>query len=150
MMKLIFISLWTCAVALGASAFAAQWKAEVKPAVEEPYVDGLEYRKLEPMTVPMISDGAVTGYVLARLVFTAEAGALRKLSVEPEPFVADEAFREIYENGKVEFGQLAKYNLDDLSTKIKENANQRLGPDVIQDVLIEEINYVDRRTVQGS
>ena len=148
MIKNLIVGLWACMIALVATFAAAQWKADVKPTTEEPYLEGVEYRKLEPITVPMISDGAVKGYVLARLVFTADAGALRRLSVQPEPFVADEAFREIYTNGRVEFGKLAKYNLDQLIAHIKENANKRLGPDFVQDVLVEEINYVDRDSVQ--
>lgn len=147
MIKTVIIGLWACVVALVASYFAAQWKAEIKPTEEAPYLVGLEYRKLEPITVPMIADGVVTGYILARLVFTADAGALHKLPMEPEPFIADEAFREIYNNGKVEFGKLVKYNLDQLAANIKENANKRLGPDFIQDILLEEINYVDKNTL---
>ncbi len=149
MLKTIAIGLWACIVTVLASYFAAQWKADVKPSAEEPYLEGIEYRKLEPITVPMIVAGEVQGYVLARLVFTADAGALRKLSVEPDPFVADEAFREIYVNGHVEFGKLAKYNLDQLIKNIKEKTNARLGPDFIQDILVEEINYVPRDRVQG-
>lgn len=149
MIKTISTGLWACVVTILASYFAAQWKADVQPSEETPYLEGLEYRKLEPITVPMIADGKVQGYVLARLVFTADAGALNRLSVEPEPFVTDEAFREIYVNGHVEFGEIAKYDLDQLIKNIREKANARLGPDFIQDILVEEINYVDRSKVQG-
>jgi hypothetical protein len=147
--KTIVIGVWAAIVALIASYSVAEWKAEVKPGDEKPYVEGLEYRKLEPLTVPMIADGLVQGYVLARLVFTADAGALRKLKVAPEPFVSDEAFREIYNNGRVEFGKLAKYNLDQIVAHIKENTNKRLGADFVHDILIEEINYADRRTMKN-
>lgn len=144
MIKTVVIGLWASIVALVATFFVAQWKAEVKPTAEEPYLEGIEYRKLDPLTVPMIAGGTVQGYVLARLVFTADAGALQKLPVEPEPFVSDEAFREIYNNGKVEFGKLAKYNLDQIVANIKNNANKRLGEGFVQDLLIEEINYATK------
>lgn len=144
MIKTVVVGIWACLVALVATFFVAQWKAEVKPGAETPHLEGIEYRKLDPLTVPMISEGTVQGYVLARLVFTADVGMLAQLPVQPEPFVADEAFREIYINGKVEFGKLAKYNLDQLVARIKENANKRLGPDFIKDILIEEINYATK------
>ncbi|MDQ0326273.1 hypothetical protein J2R99_002142 [Rhodopseudomonas julia] len=151
MVKTLGIGMWACVVALLASFFAAQWKADVKPAPDEgPALVGLEHRKLEPMTVPVIQDGVLQGYILARLVFTADAGAMSKLSMDPAPFVTDEAFREFYNNGKVEFGRLAKYNLDRLINNIKENTNKRLGPGFIQDILVEEINYVDRRSMGQS
>ncbi|WP_034490556.1 hypothetical protein [Afifella pfennigii] len=148
MIKTIATGLWACVIALLASFFAAQWKADVKPPVEESYLGGLETRKLEPLAIPMITDGRVEGYVLARLAFTADAAALSKLSVEPEPFVTDEVFREFYNNGKVEFGQLAKYNLDKLIANIKDNVNERLGPDVVKTILVEEINYAEHRDLQ--
>lgn len=149
MIKVLFTGLWACVVALLASYFAAQWKADVKPTKADAPLVGLEFRKLKPITVPMIADGAVQGYVLARLSFTADAGAIKRLSVNPDPFVEDEVFREIYVNGKVEFGKLAKYNLDHIVDQIKTNANQRLGADFVHDLLVEEINYVDRKSIQG-
>ncbi len=150
MIKIVLVGLWVCVVSLLSSFVAAQWKADAEPAPpEEPFLEGLEYRKLQPLTVPMISDGTLKGYVLAKLVFTADARAIREFPLEPEPFVVDEAFREIYVNGKVEFGELQKYDLDALTEAIKQNANLRLGPDFVRDVLVEEINYVDRTTLQG-
>jgi hypothetical protein len=148
MIRIVLIGLWICAVSLVSTYVAAQWKAEAGPVPEEePYFEGIEYRKLQPITVPMIEEGAVKGYVLARLVFTADARALREFPMEPEPFIVDEAFREIYVNGKVQFGQIQKYDLDTLTEAIKTKANERLGPDFVQDVLVEEINYVDRGAI---
>ncbi len=39
---------------------------------------------------------------------------------------------------------MSKYNLDEISTAIKTNVNQRLGADLIKDVLFDELNYVDK------
>jgi hypothetical protein len=149
MIKIVLIGLWVCGVSLASSYVAAQWKAEAPAVEEEPYFEGLEYRKLQPITVPMIADGTVKGYVLARLVFTADARALREFPLEPEPFVLDEAFREIYLNGKVDFGQMQKHDLDSLTQAIKAKSNERLGPDFVHDILVEEINYVDRTALMA-
>jgi hypothetical protein len=92
----------------------------------------------------MISDGRLRGYVVAKVVFTANAVDLHAFPVDPQPFVLDETFRRIYTDGKVEFDQMSKYNLDDITSAIKKNVNARLGSDLIQDVLIDELNYVDK------
>ncbi|MBZ8131809.1 hypothetical protein [Afifella sp. IM 167] len=149
MIKTIMTGLWACVIALLASFFAAQWKADIRPAPEGAHLEALETHKLEPLTVPMINDGTVEGYVLARLVFTANTGAVHKLSVDPAPFVTDEAFREIYNNGKIEFGQIAKYNLDKMVENIKDSVNRRLGPEVIDSILVEEINYAEHSDVRS-
>ena len=91
----------------------------------------------------MISDGKLRGYVVAKVVFTADAAALRDSPIDPQPFVVDEAFRHIYTDGKVEFDHLSKYNLDKITGDIKDAVNKRLGTDLIKDILVEELNYVD-------
>jgi hypothetical protein len=111
-------------------------RAESKPS-------GLEYRHPDAITVPMISDGKLRGYVVAKVVFTADAAALRDSPIDPQPFVVDEAFRHIYTDGKVEFDHLSKYNLDKITGDIKDAVNKRLGTDLIKDILVEELNYVD-------
>ena len=148
MIKTIAIGVWACLVALGSTYAAAMWSSGTK--VEIPVVQGdkaltgLEYRKPAPITIPMISDGRLRGYVVAKVVFTANAADLHAFPVDPQPFVLDEAFRRIYTDGKVEFDQMSKYNLDDITSAIKKNVNARLGSDLIQDVLIDELNYVDK------
>jgi hypothetical protein len=146
MLKTIGMGVWAIVVALVAGYMAATWntgatvdivRAETKPS-------GIEYRHPSAITVPMISDGELRGYVVAKVVFTADAAALRDSPTDPEPFVVDEAFRHIYTDGKVEFDHLAKYNLDTITTDIRDAVNQRLGTDLVKDVLVEELNYVDR------
>ncbi len=145
MLKTIGLGVWAIVVALFAGYMAATWntgatvaavRAEVKPS-------GLESHHPAAITVPMISSGKLSGYVVAKVVFTADAAELRNSPVDPEPFVIDEAFRHIYTDGKVEFDHLAKYNLDKITGDIKDAVNKRLGTDLIKDVLIEELNYVD-------
>lgn len=144
MIKLVIIGLWVCAAALGSSYAAANWASGASSVEEEPYLEGLEYRKLELLTIPMVGNGTIQGYVVAKLVYTADAAVLREMSVEPDPFVVDEAFREIYTNGQVEFGKLSKYNLPEMALAIKNNANERLNYEVVQDILLEGLNYIDR------
>ena len=146
MLKTIGLGVWAIVVALIAGYMAATWspgatvdkvRAEVKPS-------GLEVRHADAITVPMISGGVLRGYVVAKIAFTADAAAMRNSPIDPQPFVTDEAFRKIYTEGKVEFDHLAKYNLDKITADIKDAVNKRLGADLVKDVLIDELNYVDK------
>ena len=152
MIKTLAIGLWACAVTLTASYVAATWRSggAVTAAIiaTDPTLKGLEYRKPAPITVPMISDGRLRGYVVAKIVYTANAQALHDFPVDPQPFVLDEAFRRIYTDGKIEFDQMSKYNLGDITAAIKSSVNKRLGSDLIQDVLIDELNYVDKASLK--
>ncbi|HMN88141.1 MAG TPA: hypothetical protein PKA74_19465 [Bauldia sp.] len=146
MIRTVAVGLWAAVVAILSTYAAATWSAggSVALPADESALDGLEYRKPGPLTVPMIADGRLRGYVVAKVVFTARAGDLREFPVDPNPFVTDAAFREIYTNGRVEFDQLSKYNLAEITGAIKESVNKRLGFDLLKDVLLEEISYVPK------
>lgn len=150
MMRFLMIGVWVCAVALGSSYASAYWAAgaaSAKP--EEPYLAGLEYRRLPTVTVPMIVNGGVQGYVLAKLVYTADAAMLRKLPLEPTVFAVDAVFSEIYVNGRVESGKLSKYNLKEMIERIKATVNAHLNGEVLRDVLIDSVNYIDKTDMRG-
>lgn len=150
MIKPLLLALWISIVVGASSYVVADMKASsIAPpgTEEEPYLAGLEYRSLPPLTVPMISAGAVGGYLVAKLTFTADARTLHELPIEPEAFVADESFRTFYTDGRIEFGKVAKQDLEVLATTIKERVNERLGTELVQDVLIEQVDYVDRSQI---
>ncbi|MFC6494024.1 hypothetical protein [Ancylobacter dichloromethanicus] len=99
--------------------------------------------------MPMIIDGTVRGYVVAKLVFTADAEALHQLAIEPQIFVTHRAFDEIYTNGRVEFGKLSKYNLAEMMDNIKNKSNEGLNGPLVQEVLVDSINYVDKAEIRS-
>jgi hypothetical protein len=151
MVKVLLIGLWVCAVALGASYGAAYWAAgaaHAKP--QDPYPPGLDYRRLPPVTIPMIVDGQIKGYVLAKMVFTADAATLKRLPVDPAIFVTHSVFNEIYVNGRIEFGKIAKYDLAGMMSRIKGAANAYIGGDVVQEVLVDSINYIDKTDMRAA
>jgi len=150
MSKAFLVGLWVCVVTLLSSYGAVLWVTGARAEREQDaYLEGIEYQKVNPITVPMINNGTVEGYVIAKLVFTADARTLRNLSVGPSAFLVDEAFREIYTNQRVDFEKLNKYDLDEITKSIRNNVNKRLNADIVQEVLIEELNYVDRDDIRS-
>ena len=147
MLKLILVGLWVCVVTLGASYAATWWKAGHGPAPVarvEPSLGGIEYKKTKVINVPMIADGGVRGYIMAQFVFTADAGMLKGLTVQPEVFLQDEAFRALYSDDKLDFRHLEKYDITKLTKMLVEKVNQRLDMKLVKDVLVQEFNYVSR------
>ena len=149
MLKLALSALWVCLATLGSIYGVVAWKTGARAAAEPAYIDGLDYEKTRAINVPMIADGKIQGYVVAQFVFTVDAKTLSKLAVPPEVFVLDEAFRTIYADERLDFRQLEKYDLPGLMTAIRERVNQRLEAEVIQDVLVEEFNYLAKDEAQG-
>jgi hypothetical protein len=140
--KLLLGGIWVCAVT-SASVYFVSWNAGGAAAPsEEAYLQGIDYVKTRAITVPRISDGKIQGYVIARFVFTVDAQALRQLAVPPEVFVVDEAFRAIYGDEKLDFEDLEKVDLSNLTRLITERVNERVQPGLVQETLVEQFDYV--------
>jgi hypothetical protein len=146
MIKVLVIGLWICAITLASSYTAASWKLEQVAQGRKDYLDGLNYEKTAPISVPILQNGELQGYVVAQFVFTADSRVLSKLSVPPHAFVVDEAFRLIYSDPATDFTHLEKVDLAALSKKVVENVNAHLQSDLIVDVLVEQFTYYSKET----
>jgi hypothetical protein len=148
--KLLLGGVWVCAVT-SASVYFASWNAGGASApAEEPYLQGIDYVKTRQITVPRISDGKIQGYVIARFVFTVDAQALRQLAVPPEVFVVDEAFRAIYGDENLDFEDLKKLDLPALTKLITERVNERVQPDLVEETLVEQFDYVPYSSLENA
>ena len=145
MIRLFLTGAWVCVITLAAAYGISQWVASGgKLIVRKDYLEGLEYEKTRMINVPMIVDGAVQGYIAAQFVFTVDAKTVRQLSVPPDPFVVHEAFRRIYSEERLDFRNLKKQDLVPLLKAIKQDVNERMQANIVQDVLIEEFNYISK------
>lgn len=148
MTRVLIIGIWVCVVTLVSSYSVAQWASSREP--EQPqsgYLVGLEFRKLRLINVPIIADNEIKGYVVAQFVYTADARTVREISIPPEPLIIDRAFRLIYDDTDRKFDGINKKNIDKLTGDIKAAVNKVFGADVVNDVLIEEFNYVDKKDI---
>ncbi|MFI5010902.1 MAG: hypothetical protein ACHQAY_01000 [Hyphomicrobiales bacterium] len=145
MLKLVLGGLWICAVTLLSSYATTYWKVGHSDVVaRDDTPAGLEYKKIKPINVPMIADGAVQGYIVVQFVLTTSAAASKKLSVPPEVFLQDEAFRAIYSDATLDFRHLEKYDITKLTKTLVQRVNERLDTDVVKDILVQEFNYVSK------
>jgi hypothetical protein len=145
----MLLGVWVCGVTLASSHIAATWWAGAPPAVETPFLEGLDYEEVSPLNVPILANGEVQGYVVAQFVFTADARTLRQMSVKPNAYISDEALRAIYSNTKIDFAKLERTDIDAIVLAVKTNVNKRLGGELVKDVLVKEFNYVRKDQLRG-
>jgi hypothetical protein len=144
MIRLIASCIWIIAITSASAYVSSIWSSrptESGTAVNK--AGDLERKKTLPLNVPMIANGIVEGYIVAQFIYLADAQSLKELSVPPDDFIADEAFRELY-SGQVDFNHLQKYDLQSLTKTLAQKINQRLGREIIKDVLVEEFTYVPK------
>ncbi len=144
MLKTLFVGLWACLVTLGATYAGVQWRA--RGAAPEPqHVEKASVHKVKAITVPIIANGTLKGYVSAEFSFVgAEAGGHESAGPEPESFFMDEAFRLIYSDTQVDFAHLEKKDLAALTEQITANVNRRIGRSIIKETLLRNFAFVAR------
>jgi flagellar basal body-associated protein FliL len=151
MIKIVLLGVWVCAVTLvstwaGANLLSGPVEADVK---HEEGIGGLEVVKPRQISVPIITDGAIQGYVMVKLSFTVRKDDMSKLSLSPDVFIVDETFKTIYGGEPIDFKRIAKPDLEKLGKSIKDNVNKRFGTPFVEDVLFEEVNYIAMEKVRG-
>ena len=142
MIKSALIAIWACAVMFGASvevgAFLKTW-AQATPAADSA---SSETRKTKEINVPIIRDGGVKGFVVLQLSYVVDLVEAKKLPVEPDPFVIDEAFRYIFDDDKIDFTHLDKIELDKMLRALTFRVNTRTKSQVITDMGVLECNFL--------
>jgi hypothetical protein len=147
--RLLALGVWVCGVTLVSGHLALTWRAETPPATETPFLEGIDYEETAILHVPILAEGQVQGYVAAQFVFTADARTLRQMTVQPHPYVRDEALRAIYSNANVNFARLERVDIDALLKTIRTNVNGRFGGELIKDILVKEFNYVRKEQLRS-
>jgi len=111
--------------------------------------DGMEAIETRMISVPVVADNAVQGYVMAQFAFIVDGKVMEHLAIKPDVFLVDEAFKAIFEGGSIDFRRFKKQDLRGLTKEIAGNVNKRLGVRLINDVLVQELNYIAKDQVRG-
>lgn len=153
MIKPILTGLWVSAATMGSAYLGVAWQRPSAPAGDAPghgsVSSDLTLVRTRMISVPIVADGGIRGYVVAQFAFTSPARLMKQLSVKPDQYVLDEAFQLIFSGEMIDFRQFKKQDLPSLGKKIADNVNKRLGVHVVDDVLVQELNYVPKDSVRG-
>lgn len=150
MIKLIAIGVWVCIASLGSSYAVASYMSASAANPETPtYFVGLDYRKTDTITVPIIAKNAIQGYVLASFVYTIDGETEKSLAVPPDPFILDEAFRSVYSASGFDFEKPQQFDLAALTGSIRDSVNKRYDKEVVHEVLIEQFDFLPKDEIGG-
>ena len=152
MIKLLGIGVWVMVVTLGSGfAMAKLSGGGEAPAPKQPtYFEGLDYKKTTSIAVPLISENAIQGYVLARFVYTIDGKLAATLAVPPDPIILDEAFRAVYSVSGFDFHNPERYDVAALLASIKETVNKRYGQKVVEDVMIDQFDFLPKNQMSNT
>jgi hypothetical protein len=150
LIRYLLLGVWAIGVAMASVYAGSRWsQSETATAGENTPMIGLDYVKTQPLSVPMIRDGRIAGYVVMELVYTVDAKVKSKLPVPLDVFLLDEAFRSVYASKDIDFDNLKSHNVDLMTSDIRTKVNGRFGTTLVHEVLIEQFNFVTMDMVRN-
>ncbi len=152
MIKFVVAALWICAATVGAVVFSFQSSVETPASAEKPapMLGGLDYVKTEIISVPVLHDNQINGYFLGRFVYTAEPGKLAKLSVPADTLLVDQVYSYLYGNPQIDFSKIKSVDLDALRSGVRDSINARIGEPIIQEVLVEQVDFLTKTEIRDN
>ena len=149
MLKLVLIGLWVALVTAGSAYFSAGLMAtSPAPTGDDKPKAGYEEMVSDMTSVPVVRGDGIIGYIIIQLTFEADKAKLADLKIDPKPYLADATFRGVYDASDTDFTRLRASDIEKLLAAIKDNANARIGADVIRAALVKELNYVRKEDIR--
>lgn len=151
MIKFIGAAIWVCVATLAAVYFSFQMSGEKPEKTQDEaalLLSRTETVKTDVMSVPLIRDGTVSGYFLARLVFTVSSAELKKLTTPPESLIIDEVYSYIYGAPELDFTKVKALDLDALRDGIRDGINKSVEAELVKDVLVEQLDYLTKDDIR--
>ena len=142
MIKTLLVAIWCCTALLGAN-FGATFVMKMQNKKDvAPENAAFETRKSRELSIPIIRDGGVKGYVVVQLNYVVDLEAAKKLQTPPEAFVVDETFQLIYGDEKIDFSHLDRLDLGRMTETLIQRINTRLRANVITDMGVVAMNFL--------
>lgn len=151
MIKLLLTGLWVCVVTLGAVYGAVQLNKPAPPVNEEARKKEMqELVRGESITVPVLSDGAITGYFLGRISFMMDKEKIKGVKLPMTELTTDELFTLLIGNRMVDLSKPGAFDLEKFRSAIKESLNRKLGDGLVAEVLVEQLDYLSKEDIRNN
>lgn len=145
MIRILICAIATCIATVAGAMGVMSWKHAATSQSSAEDSTKLVTAKTRMISVPVIVDNEVKGYVVVRFEFIANADLIKASHVEIESVVADEAFKVIYGDSARDFRNVRKTDVLGVTKSVREGVNKRLAAEVIKDVLIDSWSYLRNR-----
>lgn len=154
MIRFIAAAIFVCAVALGTTFFSFQMAGAKSgtPGADsaQGLLGGVDYVKTDVLSIPLLREGRIHGYFLARMVYTVLPEEVKKLSVPADALIVDQVFTYLYSSPHIDFTKTAAIDIDAMRNDIREKVNARIGEPLIRDVLVEQIDYLSKEEIRDN
>ena len=142
------MGVWLILVTAGATMGSIYLGKPDSPDSSEAEEHGIETLTSELTSIPIIRGGDVTGYLVLQLSFGVDKGGVENSKLDPMPYIKDAAFRVIFTSSDTDFRRVKTEDFDLLSRRIADEANKRIGSELVRQVLFQQLNYVKKEDIR--
>lgn len=151
MIKFAVAALWIVAATIGSIYVAFSATGSDKHATEQgDKLAKLDFLKSDMMSIPVVSDGAVKGYFLTKLVYSIEPEKLKTLKLPVQVLITDELYSYLFSNPQIDFSKVKTLNLDAMRNGLRDSINAKVGDMLVHDVLVEQIDYLSKEQIRDN
>lgn len=153
MIKFVVAAVWIVAVTLGTVYFSFQHSAPKPVAAggeEAAKTVSLDYLDTEIMSIPVVRDGEVIGYFLTKLGCTVDKKVMAKLTIPANTVILDAMFTYLFGSPEIDFTDTKKLDLNAFKANIKDSINKKVGEGFIQDIAIEQVEYLTKDEIRDT
>jgi hypothetical protein len=144
MIKLVLTGVWVCAITLAAVYFSVSMATAPAPVAADEKKSALELVKGETITIPIIGNGAVTGYFLGRMSFMINKEMVAGMTLPLTEITTDELFTLLIGNKMIDVTNIKAFDPQGFRDIVKKDMNKRLGGEYVADVLLEQLDYLSK------
>lgn len=151
MIKLLLTGIWVCVVTLGAVYASVQMNKPAPPVDEEAKKKSMqELVRGESITVPIISEGAISGYFLGRVSFMMDKDKIKGVKLPVTELTTDALFTLLIGNKMVDLSKPGAFDLQKFRSSIREDLNKKLGDTYVAEVLVEQLDYLSKEDIRNN
>ncbi|ALE02981.1 Type I restriction-modification system methyltransferase subunit [Bartonella ancashensis] len=139
---MILMGTWVCIVTLGALAFSMNRSSNSGVSrIQDAIIVTNESHDTEIMSIPILVEGVVQGYIVTQLTYVIDRGLAREISIPVDVLIHDSIFQQFwgsYSNVRM----IEKISFEDVKQQIIEHINQRSKQPILKDLLVKQFNYL--------
>jgi len=142
--KFIIMGIWVLLVTLGGLFVGRTMSSDpqIEPVnIEIDAHDKREQATTDMISVPVMVEGTVKGYLLVQLSFIIDEKITSQLDVPLAPFVNDAVFAEFF-GAYTDVHQIEKIRFEPSRKRIIDHVNQRFGTEIVKDLLVQQFNFI--------
>lgn len=150
MIKLVLTGVWVCVITLASVYMSVHLATAPAPAPDQSKQSLVELVKGESITIPLVKDGAVTGYFLGKVSFMVKKDMLKGGTLPLTEMTTDELFSLLVGNKMVDIAHMKSFDPNAFRDMVKKDLNEHLGGEYIDQVLLEQLDYLSKEDVAAN